>query len=128
MPAFNPTWGNGLPFRGNPNALPFYPDNLLYLILPFWTAFNLHFLLHWLLAFVGVRALAREMGQGEAGALVAAITFAGSGYLLSGLNLYNLVTTVAWWPLVLLGAARGGVAALAGGGSPARSRSSAASR
>ena len=25
IPAFNPTWGLGQAFRGNPNALPFYP-------------------------------------------------------------------------------------------------------
>ncbi|HEY2738572.1 MAG TPA: hypothetical protein VGK45_09210, partial [Thermoanaerobaculia bacterium] len=64
IPAFNPTWGLGQPFRGNPNALAFYPDNLFYLVLPFWSAFNLHFALHWLLALVGMAALAREMGQG----------------------------------------------------------------
>ncbi|TNF73185.1 MAG: hypothetical protein EP299_08600, partial [Acidobacteria bacterium] len=47
IPALNPTWALGQPFAGNPNALPFYPGNLLYLVLPFWSAFNLHYALHW---------------------------------------------------------------------------------
>src|SRR4030095_16686330 len=46
IPAFQPQWALGQPFRGNPNALAFYPGNLLYLLLPFWSAFNLHFALH----------------------------------------------------------------------------------
>ena len=63
IPAFNPTWALGQPFAGNPNALAFYPGNLLYLLLPFWSAFNAHYVLHWLLAFVAFRKLARELGQ-----------------------------------------------------------------
>src|SRR5688500_10676991 len=89
IPAFTPEWGLGQPFRGNPNALPFYPGNLLYLALPFWSAFGSHFALHWLLAFLAMRALARELGQGREAALMAALTYAGSGYLLSSLTFYN---------------------------------------
>ncbi|HET9211335.1 MAG TPA: hypothetical protein VFR03_13090 [Thermoanaerobaculia bacterium] len=116
IPAFNPSWGLGQPFRGNPNALPFYPGNLLYLILPFWSAFNLHYALHWLLAALGMAALARALGQGPAAALTAGITYAGSGWILTGLSFYNLLAVSAWWPLVLLGAARGGRRGVALGG------------
>src|SRR5215203_863265 len=83
IPAFNPTWALGQPFRGNPNALPFYPGNVLYLFLPFWSAFNLHYALHWLLAALAMAALARELGQGPAAALAAGLTYAGSGWMLS---------------------------------------------
>ncbi|HEY0512307.1 MAG TPA: hypothetical protein VGH73_10405 [Thermoanaerobaculia bacterium] len=116
VPAFNPTWGLGQPFRGNPNALPFYPGNLLYLVLPFWSAFNLHYALHWLLAALTMAALARALGQGPPAALVAGLTYAGSGWLLTGLSFYNLLAVSAWWPLVLLGAARGGRRGIALGG------------
>jgi hypothetical protein len=116
IPAFNPTWGLGQPFRGNPNALPFYPGNLLYLALPFWSAFNLHYTLHWLLAALGMAALARALGQGRAAALVAGLTYAGSGWILTGLSFYNLLAVSAWWPFVLLGAARGGRRGVALGG------------
>jgi hypothetical protein len=116
IPAFNPTWGLGQPFRGNPNALAFYPDNLFYLVLPFWSAFNLHFALHWLLALLSMAALAREMGQGRAASLLAGITYAGSGWMLSALTFYNTLTVASWWPLVMLGVVRGGRRGIALGG------------
>jgi hypothetical protein len=116
IPAFNPGWGLGQPFRGNPNALAFYPGNILYLVLPFWSAFNLHYALHWLLALFSMAALARGLGQGRGGALLAGITYAGSGWMLSALTYYNTLTVAAWWPLVLLGAVRGGRRGIAFGG------------
>lgn len=116
IPAFNPTWGLGQPFRGDPNALPFYPGNVLYLLLPFWSAFNLHYALHWLLAAVAVAALARGLGQERPAALVAGLTYAGSGWILTALSFYNILAVAAWWPLVLLGAARGGRKGIAFGG------------
>ncbi|HXU82793.1 MAG TPA: hypothetical protein VN914_15440, partial [Polyangia bacterium] len=116
IPAFNPTWGLGQPFRGNPNALPFYPGNVFYLALPFWSAFGLHYALHWLIALATMGALARGLGMSRGAALVAAVTYAGSGWMVSALTFYNLLTVAAWWPLVLLGAARGGRAGIALGG------------
>lgn len=116
IPALNPTWGLGQAFRGNPNALAFYPGNLAYLALPFWSAFNLHYALHWLIGFLTMRALAHGLGLGRAGALMAALTWAGSGWMLSAMTFYNSLTVAAWWPLVLLGAVRGGRAGIALGG------------
>ncbi len=108
IPAFNPAWALGQPFAGNPNALAFYPGNVLYLLLPFWSAFNAHYVLHWLLAFFAFRKLARELEQSALGATLAALTYAGSGYVLSCLTFYNLIAVAAWLPLVLWGLARGG--------------------
>ena len=116
IPAFNPVWALGQPFAGNPNALPYYPGNLLYLVLPFWSAFNAHYVLHWLLAFVAFRALARELDQSPLGATLSALTYAGSGYVLSCLTFYNLIAVVAWLPLVLWGLGRGGRRGLLWGG------------
>jgi len=108
IPAMNPTWSLGQPFRGNPNALPFYPGNLLYLVLPFQVAFHAHYALHWLLAFLGMRALARELGQSAEASLLAGLTWAGSGYLLTLLAFYNLLAVAAWAPWALRSLARGG--------------------
>ena len=85
-------------------------------MLPFWSAFNLHYALHWLLAFCAMRALAKALGQGAWAALFSALTYAASGYLLSALTYYNILTVVAWWPLVLWGGARGDRRGVAGGG------------
>src|SRR3954452_19485860 len=116
IPALNPGWGLGQPFRGNPNALPFYPGNVLYLLLPFWSAFNLHYALHWLLAAVAMAALARGLGQERPAALVAGLTYAGSGWILTTLSFYNLLAVSAWWPFVLLGATHCGRRGIALGG------------
>jgi hypothetical protein len=116
VPAFNPTLGLGQPFRGNPSALAFYPDNVLYLLLPFWSAFNLHFALHWLLALVAMALLSRRLGLGPAAALLAGLTYAGSGWMLSALSFYNIVTVAAWWPLAMAGAVAGGLRGIALGG------------
>jgi hypothetical protein len=116
IPALNPTWGLGQPFRGNPNVLAFYPGNVFYLILPFWSAFNLHYALHWLIAFITMMALARGLGLGRAGMLMAGITWAGCGWMLSALTYYNVLTVAAWWPLAMLGAVRGGRRGVALGG------------
>ena len=98
IPAIDPEWGMGQPFAGNPSTLAFYPGNLLYLALPFWSAFHLHFALHWLLGFFGMRALARALGQSDGAALLAALTWSASGYVLSTLSFYNLIGVAAWAP------------------------------
>jgi hypothetical protein len=120
VPATIPGWALGQPFAGNPNALPFYPGNLLYLVLPFWSAFNLHYLGHLLLAFFGMRALARALGQRQEAAVMAGLAYAGSGYAVTLLTFYNLLTVAAWVPVALTGLVRGGrrgtvIAGLAGG-------------
>lgn len=116
IPAVNPTWSLGQPFAGNPNALPFYPGNLLYLVLPFQLAFHLHYALHWLLAFLAMWRLARELGQSPPAALLAGLTWGGSGYVLTLLAFYNLLTVAAWAPVAALGLARGGRRGIALGG------------
>ncbi len=107
IPALNPDWALGQPYRGNPSTLAYYPGNLLYLVLPFWSAFNLHFLLHWLLALFAMRRLARALGQPPLAALLAGITYAGCGFMLSTLTFYNIVVVAAWWPLVMAFAVKG---------------------
>ena len=113
IPAFNPTWALGQPFRGNPNALPFYPGNVLYLVLPFWSAFNLHYALHWLLAALAMAALARAWARGGRGP--------GGRAHLCGLGVDPLRPDLLQPPrrlgLVALGAA-GRRARAGGGGSP----------
>lgn len=116
IPAINPTWSLGQPFAGNPNALPFYPGNLLYLVLPFQAAFHAHYALHWLLAFFAMWRLARGLGQGPPAALLSALTWGASGYVLTLLAFYNLLTVAAWAPVAALGLARGGRRGIALGG------------
>ena len=116
IPALNPTWALGQPSRGNPNAIAFYPTNVFYLVLPFWTAFNLHLCLHWLLGGVSMFLLARGCGRSRQAAAIAAFAYGGGGWVLSALSNFAVTAVAAWWPLVLLGAQRGGRRGVALGG------------
>src|ERR1700682_2334754 len=60
IPWWNLTDGGGQPLAANPNALTFYPDNILYLLLPPHVAFNLHFLIHLIAGWFAMRTLTRQ--------------------------------------------------------------------
>jgi hypothetical protein len=98
IPWWNFADGGGQPLAGNPNTLTFYPDNVLYLVLPAHIAFNLHFLLHLIAAWFAMRALTRS----RFGAWLWIL----SGVAMSALSFYNLITSIALIPLALLGAER----------------------
>ncbi len=91
LPLIDPYRAGGQPLLGNPNALPLYPDNLLYLVAsPLW-ALNAHFWLHLLLAPAAFYWLGRAWGLGRPAAWAGGVCYAASGFFLSLLNLYNLV-------------------------------------
>ena len=98
IPWWNFADGGGQPLAGNPNTLTFYPDNILYLVLPAHVAFNLHFLLHMVLGWFAMRSLTRS----RFGAWLWVL----SGVAMSALSFYNLITAIALIPLAFLGAQR----------------------
>ena len=124
LPLLDPYRAAGQPLLGNPNAVPFYPDNLLYLVAPFLWALNAHFWLHLLLAPFALYALSRALGLGRTGAWAAGVCYAFSGYFAAQMSFYNLVAGVALAPALaaaVLGtvhaatpARRGALAAAAG--------------
>ncbi len=109
LPLIDPYRAGGQPLLGNPNALPLYPDNLLYLVAsPLW-ALNAHFWLHLLLAPIGFYWLGRAWGLRRAAAWAGGVCYVASGFFLSLLNLYNLVAGAALAPAFIAAclAARG---------------------
>jgi hypothetical protein len=96
----------GQPHLGNPNTVPLYPDNLLYLVAPLFWAFNAHLWLHLLLAPAAFYALARAWGLEREPAWAAGVLYAGSGFYLSNLNFYNLVAGVTLAPALIAAALR----------------------
>ena len=91
----------GQPLAGNPNSLTFYPDNVLYLLLPAHVAFNLHFLLHLAAGFLVMRALCLARGCSAAASSFASTVYVLSGVVISSTAFYNLVVAVAMLPLAL---------------------------
>ncbi len=101
IPRIDPYRAGGQPHLGNPNTVPLYPDNLLYLVAPLFWAFNAHFWIHLLLAPFAFYALARAWGLGREASWAAGAIWATSGYYLSNLNLYNLVGGVTLAPALV---------------------------
>ncbi len=105
LPLLNPYSGGGQPLAGNPNAVVFYPDNLLYLLGDgaggtLW-ALNAHLWLHWLLAAPAMFWLGRGLGLSRRAAWASGVSWATGGYFLSQLNFYNLIAGVALAPAFL---------------------------
>ncbi len=101
LPLIDPYRAGGQPLQGNPNALPLYPDNLLYIVgSPLW-ALNAHFWLHLLLAPVAFYWLGRAWGLRRPAAWAGGVFYATSGFFLSLLNLYNLVAGAALAPALI---------------------------
>jgi hypothetical protein len=96
----------GQPALGNPNSVPLYPDNVLYLLAPTLWALNAHFWLHWLAALVAVAWLARAHGLSRPAAFAAGTFYAFGGYLFSLLSFYNLVAGAALAPALIAAALR----------------------
>jgi hypothetical protein len=108
LPVLDPHRSGGQPLLGNPNAVPLYPDNLLFLAAPLLWALNAHFWLHWLMAPLAAYWLARAWGLGRPAAWAAGVCYGVSGYFLSQLNLYNLVAGAALVPALVAAVLRCG--------------------
>ena len=99
-------WWTPLVFGGAPTAAMvhglFYPPNALFLALPAHWALKTFVVAHVLLAGLGLRALLRALAVTPGAALVGAITYMLSGYVLSLANLVNLLVGAAWLPWACL--------------------------
>lgn len=104
LPLVDPYRDGGQPHLGNPNTVPLYPDNVLYLLAPTLWAFNAHFWIHLLLAPFCFFALGRSWRLTREAAWAAAVCYGTGGYFLSNLNLYNLVAGTAWTPALVAAA------------------------
>ncbi len=98
-PFVNEAASGGQPLLANPNAVLLYPTVLLEKIVRPAAAFNLHYLLHVLWAYLGARLLARRLGQSEGAAFLSGIAFAFSGAMLSYTSAFaNSGPAASWLP------------------------------
>jgi hypothetical protein len=97
--------GNGQPFLANPKNAVFYPTTLLYLVLPLFTAFKLHYLVHVLLGWIGLYYLCKSYSLSLKASFMGASFFIFSGIYLSSFEFYNHIASLAWmfWILLVLG-------------------------
>ena len=106
FPAWNRFYSAGQPLAANPGFQVFYPGTWLCFLPNFLLGFNLEVLLHIALAASGMYLLLRSMALRIESALFGAITFSLGGAILSLTNLLPFLTSVAWWPWILMFARR----------------------
>ena len=102
LPLWNPYIYFGTPLLAGLQIGFFYPLTIIHYILPFDLAFNYYIILHYFLAAVFTYLFVRHLGLSRAGAMISAVAFAFSGYLLSVSNMNTTLTSVVWLPLALL--------------------------
>jgi len=102
LPLWYPPVYGGFPLLARAEAGIAYPLNLLLFgLLPPYTALNLVILLTLVIAAVGMYLFAREIEVDIVGALVAAVSFAYSGFMVAHLKHLSTVNTACWFPLGL---------------------------
>jgi len=103
LPLWSPELGTGFPLLAQGEVGALYPFNLLlYAALPLVPAFNWSVLLHAALAGAFTAMLARQIGAGRAGSLLAGVVFAFGGFFVVHVKHVAITATAVWAPLLLL--------------------------
>jgi hypothetical protein len=102
LPLWTPGVYMGYPLLAEGQAGLFYPPNLLLFgSLPSLAAFNVSMLLPFIIAALGAFVLARELGAGAAGALLAGLAYALSGFFVVHVKHKSMVDAACWIPALL---------------------------
>ena len=103
LPTWLPYIYGGIPLLARAEAGVCYPLNLLLFgVLPPYVALNLVILLTLIAAALTMYFYARELEASVAGAVVAALGFSYSGFMVCHIKHLSMVGTVCWFPLGLL--------------------------
>jgi hypothetical protein len=97
-PLWNPYFQMGQPLLANPNSMALYPTQILFHLMPFEKAFNLHIVLHCVLGGLATFFLARVFKLSLQGAFFSAVIYNFCGVTLSFLNVFNILPVVAFLP------------------------------
>ncbi len=98
---WNPRVFAGVPFLAAGQHSALYPFSLIFYILPLWRAYGIFSALQLGLAALGMFIFARVLGQRRAGAAIAAIAYAFSGFYIVSVNFTMMIAAAAWLPYIL---------------------------
>jgi len=104
IPWLNMLNGCGEPWFANPQTGIAYPPHWSYVILPLEWAVTLEVVLHLVLLSYGVGRLARRLGAGPIGTVVAEVAAWSTGPVLTLIGVINNLGTLAWVPWMVLAA------------------------
>jgi hypothetical protein len=102
IPLWNPYVLCGQPLVGNPQSWVYYPTTALLTMMPVWFYFTLNTILHLTLAGLGTYLYLRRVCGDRLGALLGAITYCGSGFVIARLQFPPMVQSMAYLPWLLL--------------------------
>ena len=105
IPGWNPAVFSGTPFAANPlSGWTYLPAMVLFTVLPLAAAAHIYLIVHPLLAGFSTYALARTLGIGRAGALLAGVAYANTGFLqVQNACCFAFASVYTWLPVALLG-------------------------
>lgn len=101
VPLWNPYLFCGQPFLGNPQISFFYPTTLVFYFLPSWFALTLVEFLHLFLCGVFAFLFLNQKVQNRFSALIGAVVYMGSEFVVSRLQFPTIIQTLAFVPLLL---------------------------
>ncbi len=91
----------GSPFLAAGQHSALYPLSVLFYIMPLWRAYGVFTWIQLGLAGVGMYLFARALRQRPTAALLAAVAYTFSGFLIVSVNFTMFVAAVAWLPWIL---------------------------
>ncbi|HYR29527.1 MAG TPA: hypothetical protein VEU30_13735, partial [Thermoanaerobaculia bacterium] len=109
LPHWNPAYHAGQPLAANPAYELFYPPQWLVLLPSYPWAFQLHIVVHFALAAIGMYLLLRSLELRAGAAILGAIAFAFGAPYLSLLTRLPFLFAMTWMPWVLLFARRASI-------------------
>lgn len=107
IPFWDPYQFGGYPFLSNPQVALFYPPSWLIFLLPIPIGISLFFTLHLWLAGSGMFLLVRDLSRTDFGAVLAAISFMFSGFMMTRIYAGHIgvIAVYTWLPWILIATA-----------------------
>lgn len=101
-PLWNPYIFCGAPLHASIHHAVFYPLTFIYYIGDFAKGFSFFIILHIFLCGVFMYLFARSIGTSKLGGILAGFSFMFSGYVISTICLTTVLSSITWFPLVML--------------------------
>jgi len=101
IPYWCPNYFCGSPFISDIQSGVFYPLSIIFLLTPFYKAFNYFILSHFFLGFCFFYLFSKELGQSRKAAIFTSISYCFGGYTIATINTLNNLSTLIWLPAIL---------------------------
>ena len=102
LPLWNPYLFGGVPFLAAGQQSALYPLSILFYVIPLTQAFGYFAVLTLFLAALNMYILARVLGAGPVGGVIAGVSYAFSSFFVVSIVFPMIISAAAWLPLLLV--------------------------